>query len=520
MSNTNIMDKIINKGVPISTPITLRYCDLYGICNDKIKFETTIDNATKRRNEKLSEIVDMKDLQIYRSLGIKINPETLKKELVFSSIAFLSSILKYLNYNNINYIENEDDFLFDYTNLDFEVLRPRVKRLRQINDTHKLKKEFPLLYERYTKAQDAYKKIKTLEDKINKSRLDKKSKEKMKQDIINQLREKAEVCFGNIFDEARNFSVKKFCMSYAETFEKIIDKSDEICELLDEETISLDDISLDKEKLELYLAYCFIDKIRDDIDKDKQKYVYYLANYYKENPERKNSTTPIIEIPDFDGLNPKKGIKVKETVSPQSIYQEFRKFIIDNPTIQLLDFNDVDFSKMTLPEVEVFIEEYLKTFKANWEIIPKDHKPEDVIGPNQANNRVIDYERLNELFMEKKEFYSSLDPFMCIKGKKTFAGYIGYIFTNGLVVLDKFYDNPKKGKVSKGDAIYYMDVQDFYELSRYPKKELMKNEKVKRVIHRGNWQDEIMRVINKTGDGMQTSEEMKKLIYKKEVEEE
>ena len=52
MSNTNIMDKIINKGVPISTPITLRYCDLYGICNDKIKFETTIDNATKRRNEK------------------------------------------------------------------------------------------------------------------------------------------------------------------------------------------------------------------------------------------------------------------------------------------------------------------------------------------------------------------------------------------------------------------------------------------------------------------------------------
>ena len=518
--STNIMDKIINKGVPISTPITLRYCDLYEICNDKIEFETKINNAIKRRNEKLNKIVDMKDLQIYRTLGVKINKETLKKELVFSSVAFLSSIIKYLNYNNINHIDNEDDFPFDYTNLDFEVLRPRVEKLRKINDTHKLKKEFPLLYERYTKVQDTYRKIKLLGDKINKSRLDKSSKEKMRQDIINQLRiNKKTYLSENIFDEARNFNVKDFCTSYANCFETIIDKSDEICELLDEETISLDDINIDKEKLELYLAYCFIDKIRDDVDKDKQKYVYYLANYYKENPDRKNSNTPQIEIPDFDGLKPEKGIKVKEVITPQSIYQEFRKFIIENPTIQLLDFNDVDFSKMTLSEVEIFIEEYLKTFKANWEIIPKLYQSENIIGINNKKDRVVDYERLNELFMEKKEFYSSLDPFMCIKGKKTFEGYIGYIFTNGIVVLDKFYDNPKKGKVSRGDAIYYMDVQDFYELSRYPKKELIHNPKVKRVIHRGNWQDEIKNVIDKNGDGIKTSNEIRKLIKKKEIKE-
>ena len=518
--STNIMDKIINKGVPISTPITLRYCDLYEICNDKLKFESAIDEATKRRNEKLSQIVNMQDIFIYKSMSIKINPNTLQKELIFSSAAFLYSIMKYLNYNNINKMENEDDFVFDYINLDFESLIPRIKKLRQVRDSHKLKKEFPILYERYIRVQETYKNILLLEKKINDSKLDNNSKEKVKKEVIMSLRkETACILSDDLFTEARNFNIINFCNKYADCFESIINNSDKICEMLENETINLDDISMNQEKLELYLAYRFLENIKDKLDDDKQKYVYYLANYYKENSDRKNSDTPQIEIPDFDGLKPEKVIKVKEVITPQSIYQEFRKFIIDNPTIQLLDFNDVDFSKMTLAEVEVFIEEYLKTFKANWDIIPKSYQKEEIIGISNKNNRVVDYERLNELFMEKKEFYSSLDPFMCIKGKKTFEGYIGYIFTNGVVVLDKFYDNPKKGKVSKGDAIYYMDIQDFYELSRYPKKDLIHHSKVKRVIHRGDWKEEIIRVINKDGDGIKTSSEIQQLIKKKEVQE-
>ena len=68
---SNIIDRIINKGVPISTPIIIRYCDLYDLCNDKEEFKKIIDTATKRRNERLSKIVSMEDLLIYKSMSVK-----------------------------------------------------------------------------------------------------------------------------------------------------------------------------------------------------------------------------------------------------------------------------------------------------------------------------------------------------------------------------------------------------------------------------------------------------------------
>lgn len=520
MNNTNIMDTIINKGVPVSTPIILRCCDLREICNEKIKFESAMEDAIKRRNEKLNKIVNMKDLLIYKSMSIKINPNTLKKELVFSSAAFLYSLFKYLNYNNIYNIEKEDDFNFDYFNLDFEVLTPRINILRQISDSNELKREFPLLYGIYSKISDNFKAIKEIDRKINCSSLSKFMKNKIKHDVIKTAEKNVNAHLSeNIFLTARKFNITSFCNSYADCFDDIVNNSDEICEIFDNETINLEDISMDIDKLELYLAYRFLESIKDEFNDNKQKYVYYLANYYKENPDRKNDDTLEIIISEFDGLNPKKGIKIKEVITPKNIYMKFRQFIINNPSIQLLDFNDVDFSQMSLEEVESFIEEYLKIFKANWEIIPKNFQSECIIRSNHGNNNPIDYERLYELFMQKKEFYSSLDPFMCIKGKLTFEGYVGYIFTNGIVVLDKFYENSKKGRVSRGDAIYYMNIQDFYELSRYTKKELIHYPKVHRVIHRGIWQDAILNVINSTGDGMKTSSEIHKLIKKKEVQE-
>jgi len=515
---SNIIDRIINKGVPISTPIIIRYCDLYDLCNDKEEFKKTIDTATKRRNERLSKIVSMEDLLIYKSMSIKIDPMTLKKELGFSSAAFLYSIMKYLNYENLAKLEDEEDFKFDYINLDFEVLLPRINRLRQIRDDHKLKKEFPILYRRYNTLHETYKKIREMEKYIDTHCKTPNQKEEYKNVLIAQLRKQTNSQLtDDIFKEAKEFNVKTFCEKYANCFEDIVDNSADIIQAIEEESIPLTNVDVDEEKLELYLAYRFYENIRDEIDEDKQKYVYYLANYFKENKNRKSNNTPVISITKYDGYTPEKGKKEKETISSASLYQKFRKFIIDNPNIQLLDFNGVDFSKMTLAEVEVFIEEYLKTFRTNWELIPKGVQLYEPVGSSNRINKKIDYEKLKELFMQKKEFYSNLDPFMCIKGKKTFAGYIGYIFTNGVVVLDKFYENPKKGKVSRGDAIYYIDIQDFYELSRYPKRVLMQNPKVKRIIHKVNWQQEILNIISCTGDGMKTSGQVYQLIKNNKI---
>ena len=109
---------------------------------------------------------------------------------------------------------------------------------------------------------------------------------------------------------------------------------------------------------------------------------------------------------------------------------------------------------------------------------------------------------------------------MVIRGKDTFDGYIGYIFSNGTVILDKFYDNSRKGKVSKGDAIYYMDIQDFYKLSQLTKTELMKRKEVGRIIHRGNWQSDVLEVLRKTGDGMKVSSKVNGLVNNQLINEE
>ena len=59
-------------------------------------------------------------------------------------------------------------------------------------------------------------------------------------------------------------------------------------------------------------------------------------------------------------------------------------------------------------------------------------------------------EKLVELYMQKKDFYDRTDPFFRIIGKNTFEGYVGHIYTNGKVVLDKFFENSKNEK-------YYQD---------------------------------------------------------------
>ena len=121
--------------------------------------------------------------------------------------------------------------------------------------------------------------------------------------------------------------------------------------------------------------------------------------------------------------------------------------------------------------------------------------------------------------MEKKEFYASTDPFFRIKGKNTFDGYIGFIYTNGKVVLDKYYENSKVGQVADGKAIYVMDIEDFYILSNYPKSILMKNPGIKRIYHTSGWQDKVQKEITSEGQGIKTAEEVKKLIKAKKVEE-
>ena len=72
-------------------------------------------------------------------------------------------------------------------------------------------------------------------------------------------------------------------------------------------------------------------------------------------------------------------------------------------------------------------------------------------------------------------------------GKNTFAGYIGYIYANGRVILDRFYDKQNDSNLALGHAVYAMNMQEFYELSKLSKTEIIRNNLCRRYVHRGNW---------------------------------
>ena len=99
-----------------------------------------------------------------------------------------------------------------------------------------------------------------------------------------------------------------------------------------------------------------------------------------------------------------------------------------------------------------------------------------------------------------------------------FDGYIGFIYSNGKVILDKFFDNEKIGKIAENKAIYIMNIEDFYRLSQFPRRILMRDSKVKRYYHNGSWQDRIISEAYSESDQIEkTGEELKGLVKKGKI---
>lgn len=506
----DIIGELINKGVPISTPISIRCGDLLLISDNPNELRNDITKEFDKYLRFLNEKYKKADFEIFLTMSINIDPETLEKKLIFSLEGLITSIMYNINYKNIC-----NECAVETTALNFDVndLLPQIDKLRRINNDQKLKKEFPALYKCYKSILETRRQIETIKRKKGiKTNI---SPDKLYLTLYNELMQNGiQVSMGR-FIKICNLNITQYCKDVADSCENIIKNLPEIEKYLKENSFTLDDTGISKEKLELYFTYRFLKEIEIDHYDDKQNFVYYVANYFRENPSRKNSDYPKIRI---DAVTENKmGLNVENEegreITPRILYQEFTNLLLKNPELKPVNFNDVDFSGMSLEEVNTFVEDYLKTYTVNWEIIPKGKQDETAYTIfKRSKHTEVDYERLKQLFMEKVMFYNELDPYMCVEGKKTFDGYIGYIFSNGIVILDKFYDNVEKGKVSKGDAIYYMKIEDFYRLSHYPKKELMKMPEVGRIIHKGNWMDTIRNIISQNGDGMKTSTETKKLI--------
>ncbi len=127
----------------------------------------------------------------------------------------------------------------------------------------------------------------------------------------------------------------------------------------------------------------------------------------------------------------------------------------------------------------------------NWEFLPKG----TVIKKTSSDSRVVSKESIDKdaLRAEVNKRITFLENSGIIgtpiKGKNTFNGYYAFVYSNGKVILEKFWENEETMNPATKAATYVMTIENFVEMSKLPKPNLIEfmqtlpNIDMKRIFH-------------------------------------
>lgn len=479
-------EQAFNKGVPTDLDIDVTFYDLLNLSTDRDFVANFLANSLGDYNKETSKIIG-KATNIYpgnRLIRISTDLETLNKKVTISPYYLDSVIASNLNVNNY-YSKMKRGKHLEYGTL--EDAKVRLELLKTMKSATQLEKHFPSLYESLKHARKIKRQLeqaKSYSDDIYKELLDFYN--------ISDL----ELDFFNTCTTAEEF-IKYSCL----VFEGIINNYDQLKDLYKEKDLGKELFShMSLDQLELYIASFFLDyaEVSSDIE-TKQKSMYYVSTYMFEHKDDEEDIT-------FDRLVTNINNKaVVQKVSRKDLYERFKSILINNPELYNINFDSHIFSDMSIDEIEKLMAEYMKSVKLKWEILPDDDSYiiENIIKTSTNGcGTEVKYSSAKrdpaEVFMEKKAFFDSSDPFVKVMGKDTFDGYVGYIYPNGTVILDKFYENVKKKRLAEEHAIYCMKLDDFYLLSQLSKSTIIAGKLCKRFYHRGNWQSRVKKEITGT----------------------
>lgn len=145
-----------------------------------------------------------------------------------------------------------------------------------------------------------------------------------------------------------------------------------------------------------------------------------------------------------------------------------------------------------------------KLLAADWVFIPNDelnisHRKRKKNSENVDNST---YEEKVKYVNKCKQFLDSTKYLYKIYGRNVFVGYIGYIYSSGYVIFEKF----DLGKTTARHATYIMEYKKFLQNSKYNKRDLISKIKsgevtgVYREFHKSDdfdmWKNNIMRYIS------------------------
>ena len=225
----------------------------------------------------------------------------------------------------------------------------------------------------------------------------------------------------------------------------------------------------------------------------------------------------------------------KLVYNSDQLINEFEKFLFRHPEfsfvryseqevkdfLKQLGFND-DFINDFNPRTEK-CNELIKMFYdykngqstlgADWILIPKGEKNSDLVinslgnlgGKNLDNNYKISEEQKIRRMLYSKTFLQNSNYVYKVYGINHFKGYIGYIYSNGCVIMEKFYEDVDEKIVVNSAATYVMNIYNFIEISKMSKIEIIDlimndpNSGVRRIFHveqMDRWASKVSRCIN------------------------
>lgn len=211
-------------------------------------------------------------------------------------------------------------------------------------------------------------------------------------------------------------------------------------------------------------------------------------------------------------------------ISQDRVYELLRMYNYDEEFIANFDIQSKD--AQLVMDILQKIEDN-RSLLASWDIIPKGKREETetIPVPKDPSIPLDEQEKIRRMLVAKSYLENSAYLFS-LEGINEFEGYQGYLYPNGTVVFEKFYENIKTKKIASGSATYIMKLDNFVEVSKLTKSEIISKinsgeiKGVKRIFHREDmdrWKADVTRAITGSDYTVQVEEYIDELLDTKEV---
>lgn len=488
--NEQAMYTSLNKGIP-------NYIML------EISVKTLINELASDKNQLTNELKVLREL--YRDNVIKIAGNTKAYEYFFDSLRIITSYKtaeSKLYISPIPFIMKLKDILgVQNKSVDFNdqqllnELLSRLEILKKISTPEELKQNFPTIYADYELSKTTYHQINQYKDKHPVPRSD-------------YIQDKIDRQYNLYHSFALDTRFNRFMQKQCQMYRNLIVRRQFIEGHTNRNPLSLTMFEgLDKAKFELYLADKYLTTAISSNNKEiQQECIYYIATYIRETKASQ------ISIKNDDG----------KEVTFDKLVRRYKRFLRDNLLIRPIDEPRENFKNYYIKHVQNHVRKYFFT-NVNWQIVPPGTENEynrkvvdslnrqyNYLTPEEKEQKVL--ERYS-IYERKKNFFDNSGYIHKFYGRNTFEGYIAFVYENGEVLMEKFFNDFANCIPTTGEAIYNIKAVYFENLSKLSKPTLIKDSRCKRIIHSGKWEEKSQAVIDRPATP-ESKEEAKQLILK------